>query len=52
MFEFGPCDKYYDEIFFPPHESYDKIFSPPQENGEQTTEKGNKVLTTISTVEI
>ena len=41
MFEFDPC-----------HKSYDKIFSPPQENGEQITEKGNKVLTTNYTVEI
>ena len=41
MFEFDPCDK-----------SYDKIFSPPQENGELITEKGNKVLTTNSTVEV
>ena len=29
---------------------YDKIFSPQQENGEQITEKGNKVLTTNFTL--
>ena len=41
LFEFDPYDK-----------SYDNIISPPEENGEQTTGKGNRVLTTNFTLEI